>query len=118
MSNKNKEFSIVIRFIPLNKMKKEEYEFLADEFDFQPAITTDNGGTIFNCDQERIIMRPEEEVISEFSFPRSGILVYKDTTGKLYQLGTSDIPARISIVPYLNSAQIVIKCSMLQSPLV
>lgn len=33
MSKKNKEFSIVIRFIPVNRMQQEEYTFLSEEFD-------------------------------------------------------------------------------------
>lgn len=118
MNQNNKEFSVVIRFIPLTSMTNHEYEFLAEEFTFHPAAASDAGGTIFNCDQERIIMRPAAEVLSEFGFLRSGIVVYRDTAGKEYQIGTSDIPARIMLSPTITAARLIIKCSMLQSPLV
>lgn len=118
MSKKNKEFSIVIRFIPVNRMQQEEYTFLSEEFDFSPSSSSDSGGTIFLCDMERVVSRPEKEVLKEFNILRSGILVFRDTSGNMYQVGTSDIPARVMLSPNLNSAQLVVKCSMLQSPLV
>ena len=50
MNQRNKEFSIVVTFVPLGGMNQEQYVFLAEEFSFEPVASDNASGTSFNCD--------------------------------------------------------------------
>lgn len=117
MRQTNKEFSIVVTFVPVYTMKQEEYIFLADEFSFEPKASDENSGTGYNCDQEIVISRPDSSILQKFSIFRSGTLYFRDTSGKRYVIGSDTVPARICISPHLNLAKLNIKCTMLKSPL-
>jgi hypothetical protein len=116
MNQRNKEFSIVVTFVPSGAMNQEQYVFLAEEFSFEPVASDNASGTSFNCDKELVISRPDSSILREFSIFRSGILYFRDTSGNSYGVGDADIPARVCLSPQLNSARLTMKCTMLKPP--
>ena len=111
-----KELSIQIRLLPANASSPAEVSLLADQVSLQPSLESNDYGTIFNLDNDIIVERPSSETISQFSIERSVIVEIRDTDGKVYEIGTKDIPARVLIAPYLNRAILKITCKMLSSP--
>lgn len=111
-----KELSIQINVIPVKTMSQEAYSFLADEFTIDPVPEKSDAGIIYNCNKDIIIDMPSTNTISEFSIEKSVLVEFKDTRGKKYIIGTTDLPAKVIITPHLNKATLSISCKMMQTP--
>ena len=107
-----KELSVRIQVQPVKSMRKESYKFMtSDYFTFLPSLTTSSAGTVYVCDLEVNIDKPDTD---DFSC----IVNFTDSTGNTIKIGTDDIPAKVIISPNLNTAALKIQCSMLTSPLI
>lgn len=93
------------------------YDFMADPFDFQPVLSEEYSGTVYNCDKTFTIDTPSEEALRKFSIPRSCMVRLFGCNGTQYIVGTVNIPARCLISRHLNRAQLQISCKMLKNPL-
>ena len=113
-----KELSIIISVTPIANMKKSSYTFIADPFDFSYTIEKTNAGNCFNCDKDITIDLPDSDIVHEFSTTRRVIVHLRDSSNRIINLGTTDIPALVTIVPYLNTATLNIVCKMLRSPFI
>lgn len=113
-----KELSIIISVTPIANMKKSSYTFIADPFDFSYTIEKTNAGNCFNCDKDITIELPDSDIVHEFSTTRRVIVHLRDSSNRIINLGTTDIPALVIIVPYLNTATLNIVCKMLRSPFI
>ena len=113
-----KELSIIISVTPIANMKKSSYTFIADPFDFSYTIEKTNSGNCFNCDKDITIELPDSDIVHEFSTTRRVIVHLRDSSNRIINLGTTDIPALVTIVPYLNTATLNIVCKMLRSPFI
>lgn len=113
-----KELSIIISVTPIANMKKSSYTFIADPFDFSYTIEKTNAGNCFNCDKDITIELPDSDIVHEFSTTRRVIVHLRDSSNRIINLGTTDIPALVTIVPYLNTATLNIVCKMLRSPFI
>ena len=113
-----KELSIIISVTPIANMKKSSYTFIADPFDFSYTIEKTNAGICFNCDKDITIELPDSDIVHEFSTTRRVIVHLRDSSNRIINLGTTDIPALVTIVPYLNTATLNIVCKMLRSPFI
>lgn len=112
-----KELSIIVLVTPLGNMKKKSYTFISDPFSVSPSIETTAAGNLFNCDKDITIELPDRDTIKEFQSGRSAVVSFRDTTGRIINIGTQEMPATLSISPSLNSATLSIKCRMIHSPL-
>ena len=112
------ELSIIISVTPIANMKKSSYTFIADPFDFSYTIEKTNAGNCFNCDKDITIELPDSDIVHEFSTTRRVIVHLRDSSNRIVNLGTTDIPALVTIVPYLNTATLNIVCKMLRSPFI
>lgn len=90
----------------------------SDYFTFQPSPTTSAAGTVYVCDLEVNIDKPDTDDMIDFSMFRSCIVNFTDSAGNPIKIGTDEIPAKVIISPYLNTAVFKIQCSMLTSPLI
>lgn len=114
-----KELSIRIQVSPVKTMRKESYHFMTcDYFTFQPSLTISDAGSVYVCDLDLNIDRPYTDDMIDFSILRSCIVNFTDSAGNPITIGTDDIPAKVIISPYLNTAVLKIQCSMLTSPLI
>lgn len=113
-----KELSIIISVTPIANMKKSSYTFIADPFDFSYTIEKTNAGNCFNCGKDITIELPDSDIVHEFSTTRRVIVHLRDSSNRIINLGTTDIPALVTIVPYLNTATLNIVCKMLRSPFI
>lgn len=114
-----KELSVRIRVHPVKSMRKGEYQFMtSDYFTFQPTLSTSAAGTVYVCDLEVHIDKPDIEDMVDFSMFRSCIVEFTDSSGNPIKIGTEEIPAKVIISPNLNTAVFKIQCSMLASPLI
>ena len=113
-----KELSIIISVTPKNKMKKSSYTFIADPIDFSYTIEKTSAGNCFNCDKNITIELPDSDIVREFSVTRQVIVHLRDSSDRIINLGTTDIPASVTIIPYLNTATLNIVCKMLRSPFI
>ncbi|MBM6865869.1 hypothetical protein H6A66_11905 [Bacteroides caecigallinarum] len=114
-----KELSVRIQVQPVKSMRKESYNFMtSDYFTFLPSLTTSSAGTVYVCDLEVNIDKPDTDDLIDFSMLRSCIVNFTDSAGNLIKIGTDDIPAKVIISPNLNTAVLKIQCSMLTSPLI
>lgn len=93
------------------------YEFIADDFSYIPQFTDNEAGNCWNCDKTIVIDKPDSDVRRVFSIERNAIVTIKSSDRRHYQIGTSDIPARVQISSNLTSANLIIKCKMLTDPL-
>ena len=91
-----KELSIIISVTPKNKMKKSSYTFIADPFDFNYTIEKTSAGNCFNCDKDITIELPDSDIVREFSVTRQVIVHLRDSSNRIINLGTTDIPAPFS----------------------
>ena len=114
------EFSNLIQVIPINSGKSNPikiYEFVADSFSYIPQLTNNEAGSYWNCDKTIVIDLPDNSARHFFSIERNATVKIKSSNGRWYQIGTSDIPARVQISSNLTSANLIIKCKMLTDPL-
>ena len=111
-----KEQSINILVTPCTKMRKESYRFIADEFSLAPTIENSSAGNLFNCSTDIVIDRPDNDTHQDFASVRLVTVQLADSSIGKVVFGNNDLPAIVSICPYLNSARLKIECKMLQSP--
>lgn len=114
------EFSNLIQVTPINSGKSNPikiYEFVADSFSYIPQLTNNEAGSYWNCDKTIVIDLPDNSARHFFSIERNATVKIKSSNGRWYQMGTSDIPARVQISSNLTSANLIIKCKMLTDPL-
>lgn len=112
------ELSIVLKVNPVGKMKKDEYQFLADPFSLVPTIADSASGKLFDCSKDIVIETPETDVLREFSCARFAIVRLRDSSENDIVIGTKEIPALVSISANLNNSTLKISCKMLNSPYV
>lgn len=93
------------------------YEFLADTFSFQPSFADDEGGPVWDCSHTFIVDTPDDDALRTFARPRQAIVTLKDSDGLLYDIGTTDIPARVSIARHLQRCILTVDCRSLTDPL-
>ena len=113
------EFSNLIQVTPIsgNSIPAKMYEFIANTFSYIPQLTDNEAGNYWNCDKTIVIDLPDTGVRHFFSIERNATVKIKSSNGRWYQIGTSDIPARVQISSNLTSANLIIKCKMLTDPL-
>ena len=114
------EFSNLIQVTPINSGKSNSiktYEFVADPFSYIPQLTDNEAGSYWNCDKTIVIDLPDTGARRFFSIERNATVKIKSSSGQYYQIGTSDIPARVQISSNLTSVNLIIKCKMLTDPL-
>lgn len=124
----------------------QSFQFLADEFTFEPSPTDDNGGVIWDCSKTFVVDMPESEALQQLKIPRKAIVTLSKLTrtrpesdpnvtrmeGKVgvnlvslstessaneVRIGTQAVPARVYLSPHLNKAQLIVSCKMLRNPL-
>lgn len=124
----------------------QSFQFLADEFTFEPSPSEDNGGVIWDCSKTFVVDMPESEALQLLKIPRKAIVTLSKLTrmrpecdpnmtrmeGKVgvnlvplstesatneVRIGTETIPARVYLSPHLNKAQLIVSCKMLRNPL-
>lgn len=117
------EFSSLVGVTLVGNASKM-FQFLADEFTFEPSATEDNGGIYWDCSKTFVVDMPDSEALKELKVPRKAIvnltaLAPKKSAAGSYMvyLGTEQVPARVYLSPYLNKAQLVVNCKMLKNPL-
>lgn len=116
-----KEFLNIIEIYPINfgsKIQKNLYEFIADSFSYIPQYTDNEAGGYWNCDKTLIIDVPDITARHFFSIERQAIVKIKTSDRQIYEIGTPNVPARVQISSNLNSANLIIKCKMLNDPFV
>lgn len=118
-----KEFSNLVGVTLIGNASKM-FQFLADEFTFEPSAAEDNGGIYWDCSKTFVVDMPDSEAFKELKVPRKAIvnltaLVPKKSAAGSYMisLGTEQVPARVYLSPHLNKAQLVVSCKMLKNPL-
>lgn len=116
------EFSNLVGVTLIGNSPKT-YQFLADEFTFEPSITEDSGGLYWDCSKTFVVDMPESEALKELRIPRKAIVTLTALAPKSSQsgsytisLGTERIPARAYLTPHLNKVQLVVSCKMLRNP--
>ena len=139
------EFSTLVG-VTLVGATTQSFQFLADEFTFEPSPSEDNGGVIWDCSKTFVVDMPESEALQLLKIPRKAIVTLSKLTrmrpecdpnvtlmeGKVgvnlvplstesatneVRIGTETIPARVYLSPHLNKAQLIVSCKMLRNPL-
>lgn len=139
------EFSTLVGVVLVDDTTRS-FQFLADEFTFEPSPTDDNGGVIWDCSKTFVVDMPESEALQQLKIPRKAIVTLSKLTrtrpesdpnatrmeGKVgvnlvslstesspneVRIGTDSIPARVYLSPHLNKAQLIVSCKMLRNPL-
>lgn len=111
------EFSNLIKVTPTSGDGSKTYEFIADSFSYIPQLTENAAGNYWNCDKTVVIEHPDAAARRFFSTERSALVTIKTSNRKSFNIGTSDIPARVQISSNLTSSNLIIKCKMLFDPL-
>jgi len=111
-----KEFMNVISVNILNT--SNSYSFNADDVSLTPTTEDSDSGQVYNCDKDYVIDRPDDDILKIFSYPRNSIIRLKTNDGVYYNIGNNDIPAQVTIVPYLQKATLKVTCKMLEQPFV
>ena len=109
-----KELSTVIHLHRIGV--DEDIILFSNTFDFVPTTESSAGGTLYNCSQELVIESVTKTVYSLFSQPQSSVVTFRDNNGSDVEIGSTDIPAQVTIFPYLNSARLSLSCKMRESP--
>lgn len=114
------EFSNIIKVATIeysNSHPSSVYEFVADAFTYIPQLTDNDAGNYWNCDKTIVIDLPDNDTRRFFSIERNAIVTIKSSDQRRYQIGSTEIPARVQISSNLTSANLIIKCKMLTDPL-
>ena len=115
------EFSNLIEVSPIDSgvgSQPKVYEFIADSFSYIPQYTDNEAEGYWNCDKTLIIDVPDITARHFFSIERQAIVKIKTSDRQIYEIGTPNVPARVQISSNLNSANLIIKCKMLNDPFV
>lgn len=117
------EFSKLVSVTLLGTTQKT-FQFLADDFAFEPSATEDSGGVYWDCGKTFVVDMPEGEALEQLKMPRNAIVTLSKLTRmrpecdpNVIRIGTDTIPARVYLSPHLNKAQLVVSCKMLRNPL-
>ena len=120
-----KEFSQLID-LQLLDSPSATLTLLCDPFTFQPTQSDNEAGTAYLCDLTLTVDTPPYknlqplhplQSLHHLQSPRNAIITLRTTDGDTFHIGTTLIPARVSLVPHLNRSQLIIKCTSLQNPL-
>lgn len=111
-----KEFSIVITVTLIGTGRQNNYKFLANPFTFTPTLENSSAGTLYNCNKDIVVDLPDKDALADFSYARKSTVTFCDSSGKDIVLGSSDVPAMVTLNPYLSSATLKIECKMPYSP--
>ena len=93
------------------------YEFLADRVDFDPAFQDEEGGPLWDCSQTFVVDEPDDLSLEAFAWPRLATVTLKDSKQQTYQIGTREVPARVSLQRHLQRARLTVDCQMVSDPL-
>lgn len=117
------QFSNLLR-VSLLGGSKQTYEFVADEFTFDPSYTKENGGAYWDCGKTFVVDLPDSDTMDAFDVPRFCTISLSALRGrgekatvKEYKIGSGGIPAMVSLTPHLNKARLTLSCKMLTNPL-
>lgn len=105
---------ILVHHIILNR----DYKFLSDKFNLNPTSLDSDAGQLFDCSLSPVVELPDKNTMVTFTRPQSCIVTITDSQGDNYKIGSKDIPAKVSLSPYLNSATLTISCKQSTSPFV
>lgn len=111
------EFSILVKVFPLRSDVGAGYTFMADEFDFVPQPEDSEAGRCYVCDKDIVCQPVSADVIRAFEGGIWAKVLFRDTRGRVFTIGTDTVPATVSISPHLNTVTLQIRCRMLSSPL-
>lgn len=117
------EFSKLMSVTLLGTARKT-FQFLADDFTFEPSAAEDGGGVYWDCGKTFVVDMPEGEALEQLKTPRKAIVTLSKLTRmrpecdpNVIRIGTETVPARVYLSPHLNKAQLVVSCKMLRNPL-
>lgn len=115
------EFSNLVS-VTLVGSSQKTFQFVADEFTFEPSVTEDNGGISWDCGKTFVVDMPDSEALNQLKTPRKAIVTLSSLTRmnsapNVFPIGTEAIPARVYLAPHLNKAHLVVSCKMLKNPL-
>lgn len=93
-----------------------DYQFIADKFTFEPSVSDNDAGQLFDCSMNKTIELPERQVLKTFATPQSCIITLTATDGTTVLIGSKSEPARVHINPLVRMAEIYVSCSQTRSP--
>lgn len=100
-----KSISIDFTVIPLQKKHKDEFIFSSvSDMKLNVVDEDSEDGTVVNCTNDIVIDKPDALTLRVFATRIQSILIFKDTNGNIYHLGSESYPAIVYISPRLNSA--------------
>lgn len=73
------EFSTLVGVTLVGDTTKS-FQFLADEFTFEPSPTDDNGGVFWDCSKTFVVDMPESEALQQLKIPRKAIVTLSKLT--------------------------------------
>lgn len=112
-----KEFSNLIRVKPLSFGNGEELTLVADRVELSPSTDESEAGVLMNCNATITCDRPgDASILDIFRIPRECIVTVRDSDRQEYQIGSSSIPARVILIPFLNKVNLQISCKQVASP--
>ena len=117
-----KEFSQLID-LQLLDSPSATLTLLCDPFTFQPPQPDSEAGTAYLCDLTLTVDTPPYknlhplQSLHHLQSPRNAIITLRTTDGDTFHIGSTLIPARVSLVPHLNRSRLIIKCTSLSNPL-
>mgnify|MGYP003491133235 FL=1 len=110
-----REFTSLLKVSPIDGTSP--FEFMADHFEFTPTASDEEGGVSWNCDKTFVIDLPEKKAMQYFAIPRKAIITLTASDRSSFNIGTTDVPARVHITSHLQKAQLIVDCTMLTDPL-
>ena len=88
-----------------------------DPFNFQPSQVDDDAGVAYICDTTFTVDKPSADVAKRLIMPQFATVTLTDSKNNRYEIGSSYVPARVSMAPHLSRAQLIVKCTMRRHPL-
>jgi hypothetical protein len=110
-----REFTSLLKVSPIDGTSP--FEFMADHFEFTPTVSDEEGGVSWNCDKTFVIDLPEKKAMQYFAIPRKAIITLTASDRSDFDIGTTEVPARVHITSHLQKAQLIVDCTMLTDPL-
>lgn len=110
-----REFTSILKVTPMDGTSP--FEFMADHFEFTPTASDEESGISWNCDKTFVIDRPDKKAMLYFSIPRKSIVTLAASDHTTFNIGTSEVPARVHISSHLQKVQLIVDCTMLTDPL-
>lgn len=112
-----KEFSNLVKILPLGVEIDEPYELIADSVNQTPVLEQSEFGTLWNCGMTLTCDLPEDKgFLDLFRITRSCIVTLRNSLRQEYTIGSNGIPARVTATPLLNKVTLRIECKQMQSP--